>query len=225
MKAFHNDQSIKDKYVKRVIAHQASDNLIRGTGWANGRGCAVGCTLENYDHSRYPIELGIPEWLARVEDTLFDGMSLEKSKTWPEVFLKSITVGDDLERVKAPFLIMVLESVLQTFDHDKNPEVVKAINGSIALWKREDIGSDDWNEAAESAAWAAEAAEAVGAAALAARAVWAAAWAAEEAGAVWAVAWAVGAAEAAGAVWAVEATGAAKYDYFADQLIEIIKKV
>ena len=177
MQAFHNDQAIKDKYLARVIAHREADNIIRGTGWEDGKGCAVGCTLENYDHSRYPIELGIPEWLARVEDTLFEGMSLGKSRTWPEEFLKAVNVGADLEKIKGPFLIMVLRSALETFDHAKFPDVKSAIDGSIALWQRDDIGSDEWNKAAE-AAWAA--------------------------------------AEAA-------ARAAAKYDYFADQLLILIK--
>jgi hypothetical protein len=52
MKAFHNDQAIKDKYIARVEAHIKADNLIRGTGWYGGKGCAVGCTLEAYDHIR-----------------------------------------------------------------------------------------------------------------------------------------------------------------------------
>lgn len=75
LQSFHNDIAIKQKYLDRVIAHRKADNIIRGQGWSNGKGCAVGCTLENYDHAQYPIELGIPEWLARVEDTLFEGMT------------------------------------------------------------------------------------------------------------------------------------------------------
>ena len=61
MKAFHNDPAIKEKYLSRVRAHRAADELIRGTGWDGHRGCAIGCTLESYDHARYPIELGVPE--------------------------------------------------------------------------------------------------------------------------------------------------------------------
>jgi hypothetical protein len=125
MLSFHNDQAVKDKYVNRVIAHQKADNLIRGTGWNNGKGCAVGCTLESYDHSQYPIELGIPEWLAKLEDTL----------------------------------------------NDKYTDVTSAINGSIALWQRDDIGFVKWNKAAETA----ETARAAGAAA---ETAWAAARAA-----------------------------------------------
>lgn len=65
MKAFHNDKSIKEKYLNRVIQHQKLDKLKKGATGENGKGCAVACTLDMiYDHSRYPVELGIPEWLA-----------------------------------------------------------------------------------------------------------------------------------------------------------------
>ncbi len=135
MIAFHNDPKVKEKYLTRVIAHQKADNLIRGTGWENGKGCAVGCTLENYNHSAYEIELGIPEWLARLEDTLFESMSLKKSKTWPEKFLEAIPIGADLEKIKTPFLILILKHSIQSmraaqFDADKFPEVKKAIENS-----------------------------------------------------------------------------------------------
>jgi hypothetical protein len=72
MLSFHGKQEIKDKYLNRVIKHRELDNIIQGIGWENGKGCAVGCTLENYNHSRYPMELGLPEWLARLEDKIFE---------------------------------------------------------------------------------------------------------------------------------------------------------
>jgi hypothetical protein len=255
MQSFHNDVAVKQKYLDRVLAHQKEDNIIRGRGWSNGKGCAVGCTLENYDHSRYPIELGIPEWLARVEDRLFEGMSLEKSKTWPYDFLKAIPL-DITERqfelqVKAPFLVLVLESALTTFAHAKFPDVKTAIDGSIALWKRDDISSEDWNKAAGAATWSAHAAaeaaaeaatwsatwSARSAEAAAGAATWSATWSAAEA-ATWSATWpatwsaahaatwsaAEAAAEAAtwSATWSAGAAGAAKYDYFADELLRLL---
>jgi hypothetical protein len=261
LQAFHNDQTIKDKYIARVEAHEKADRIVRGTGWDGERGGAVGCTLENYDPSRYPVELGIPEWLARVEDTLFEGMSAKKASTWPRLFLSAITPGDNLERIKAPFLIMVLESTLTAFDHDKFPDVKSAVDGSIALWKRDDIGSAAWTTAAEAAvraAWAASraavrAAEAASRAAVRATAEpasWAS-WAAEAASraaeaasraaeaaaeaaaepasrASWA-AWAAvrASAEAAwaaaeAAAWAEAEAWAAKYDYFAEELLKML---
>src|SRR5262245_2657581 len=183
--AFHSDMSIKAKYLTRVENHIKMDNLVRGTGWnsEDGKGCAVGCTLEAYDHSLYPIELGIPEWLAKVEDTLFESMTLDMSRTWPLVFLSAIKPGVDLERTKGLFLVVVLKSALESLDHNKFPDVKLAIDRSIALWQHSNIGSSEWMtaKAAEAEAWAAAAeawAARAAAEAWAAEAAWAAAWAA-----------------------------------------------
>ncbi len=234
MLSFHNDPAVKLKYVLRTEAHREADNLIRGTGWNGSKGCAVGCTLEKYNHSQYPIELGIPEWLARVEDTLFEGMSHGRAMLWPSEFLMATPVGVTEEQfdrnVKAPFLVLVLESTLRTFDQAANPAVTAAVQRSIALWKRSDINSPAWLAEAEAAAaaaraaWAAtEAARAAEAAAEAARAARAAARAATEA-AAWAAARA--AAEAAWAAAAEAAWAAAtaeKCDAFADELLRLLK--
>jgi hypothetical protein len=225
LKAYHNDKSIKDKYVKRVTWHFEQDNIIRGIGWDGGKGCAIGCTLEKYDPSQYPIELGIPEWLARVEDTLFEGMSKDKSRTWPIDFLRAVNIGSDLEAIKAPFLIFALKDTLETFDSLEYPDVKKAVEVTIALWERDDIGSADWQEAADAAGSAAKtAADAARAAAkTAADAARAAAWAAADAAeaAVWA-AWA--AADAAEGVVAKTVACAAAYDRYADEILSLIKE-
>jgi len=201
LRAFHGEPALKIDRIARVDAHIAADELVRGATGDDGKGCAVWCTLDAYDHSRYPIELGIPEWLARVEDVLFEGMSVKKSKTWPRDFLMACGVGMDLDRVKAPFMVVVLKSTLTNFDHAKFPQVVAAVQGSIVLWERDDIGSEDWGSAgsaarsagsaAGSAAWsAAESAES---------AAWSAAWSAESA------AWSA----AESAVWSAGSAGSA----------------
>ena len=113
MKAFHNDQAIKDKYLARVRAHRAADELIRGTGWDGHRGCAIGCTLERYEHARYPIELGVPEQIAYLEDHLFERLPLDAAMAWPERVLSAIRVGADLSRVWPEFAIWMLTGVIQ----------------------------------------------------------------------------------------------------------------
>lgn len=35
-----------------IPSQDEADNIIRGTGWEDGKGCAIGCTLEKYDHAR-----------------------------------------------------------------------------------------------------------------------------------------------------------------------------
>ena len=155
MQSFHNDIEVKRKYVARTEQHRKADEIIRGTGWDGSKGCAVGCTLERYEHALYPVELGIPEWLAHVEDTLFEGMSADRAMLWPSEFLVAIPLGvteDQFERnVKAPFLVIVLESALKNFDHDKFPDCAAAVRGSIALWKRKDIGGRAWSAASSAA--------------------------------------------------------------------------
>lgn len=101
MLAYHNNEEIKAEYLARVRAHRAADALIQGTGWAHGKGCAVGCTLESYDHERYPIELGIPEVLAYLEDSLFELQTPADAQQWPQRFLAAIPSGADLHGVWA----------------------------------------------------------------------------------------------------------------------------
>jgi len=104
--SFHNDQAIKDKYVDRVKAHQKADEIIKGSYWEEGKGCGVGCTIHSSDHKAYQTELGIPTWLAHLEDEIFESLATEDAKFFPLQFLESIPVGVDLERAKAPFLIL-----------------------------------------------------------------------------------------------------------------------
>jgi hypothetical protein len=108
MLSYHNDPAIKEKYLARVRAHAADDELIHGTYWQDGKGCAVGCTVHSADHSAYEVELGIPRVLARLEDGIFEGMKNGRSKHWPEQFLSAIEVGRDLSLVWPRFAVWLL---------------------------------------------------------------------------------------------------------------------
>ncbi len=72
--SYHGKTSIKRRYLKRVRAHAKTDELIKGTYWDNGKGCAVGCTVHSGDHKAYETELGIPAWLAHLEDVIFENL-------------------------------------------------------------------------------------------------------------------------------------------------------
>ena len=109
LRGFHDSQELKDYYLARVRAHAAADRLVQGTGWEEGKGCAVGCTLEAYDHSRYPIELGVPCILAHLEDRLFERLPRAEAMTWPERFLSAIRPGADLRPVWPRFACWLLE--------------------------------------------------------------------------------------------------------------------
>lgn len=169
MKAFYGDPAVKEKYLARVRAHREADQLVRGTGWddATHRGCAIGCTLDAYDHSRYPTELGIPERVAHLEDWLFEHMPVEDALAWPERVLVSIKEGADLSRVWPEFAIWMLTDP----EHDMlqhagdRVDVRAAIEGVAALYRRTAVSREEWikvgaRAAAEAAEAAAEAARA-----------------------------------------------------------------
>lgn len=156
MLSFHGKQEIKDKYLARVIAHRKADAIIQGIGWENGKGCAVGCTLENYDHSRYPIELGLPKWLARLKDWIFENLPKEHAIEWPEKFLSIIPVGVCVEKVRYKLAVARMGSLidLQNKNLANNPDLKIIINEVINSLKLVKIcheaAIDNWS--ADSAA-------------------------------------------------------------------------
>jgi len=88
--------------------HKEADEIIHGKYWEDGKGCAVGCTIHSSDHSAYETELGIPQAIARLEDSIFEGLSNGDAKLFPEQFLTAINVGADLTGVADRFLYWLL---------------------------------------------------------------------------------------------------------------------
>ncbi|MGN6347059.1 MAG: hypothetical protein ACTHME_05090 [Candidatus Nitrosocosmicus sp.] len=244
MLAFHNDESIKNKYIQRLIEHYKADEIIKGIYWENGKGCAVGCTIHSSSHIKYEEELGIPIWLAKVEDAIFEGLPNEIAKEWPIKFLESIKVGSDLNKIKIHFLIFVIESIINKFDHKKFPKIKESIENILSFLKNNNNYSCSDYAASTAAATAAyDAAAAAAAASATATATATAAYAASYAAAASAsaaAAYAATAASYAAAAAAYAATAASdngadffiyyaekssQYQKFADKLIELIKEI
>ncbi len=126
--SFHGKQEIKDKYVERVKLHAAADEIIQGTYWQNGKGCAVGCTVHSADHSAYETELGIPQIIARLEDRIFEGLTNGEAKAFPLRFITAVPVGKDLTPVWKKFLVWLLvDPETGVIRHAKKDETKKAI--------------------------------------------------------------------------------------------------
>lgn len=174
MNTYHNDPAVKAKYVNRMKAHIAADELVRGTGWeSNGttKGCAVGCTLHSYDHKAFETELGIPEWLARLIDSLHENTSadyLPNGVPWAQAFLEAVPVGADLTNMEHQVHIFIQNQNMERvesldIDSELKQQVLDAINGVIYVRQRAidfgwDAESEAWS-AARSAARSAESAE------------------------------------------------------------------
>ncbi|MDQ2713886.1 MAG: hypothetical protein M3Z08_03160 [Chloroflexota bacterium] len=108
MLAFHNDPIIKDRYVARVKAHAAADEITQGTYWERGHGCAIGCVIHGAEHIRYETELGIPRQIAYLQDRIFENLPLVEAKEFALAFLQAIPVGTDLSMVIPRFIVWLL---------------------------------------------------------------------------------------------------------------------
>lgn len=155
MKAFNGDPEIKQKYIDRVIAHQKADEIINGVYWQNGKGCAVGCTIHSGNHRAYEEELGIPMVLARLEDSIFEGLPNDIERTWPLRFLESINVGADLSKVWPKFAIWLLTDKTYGVVQFAKPKGIKELINNVSnLYLRslkEKITKDEWSKAADAA--------------------------------------------------------------------------
>jgi hypothetical protein len=220
----------KEQFVNETKKHREMDNFMRGTyGRERGKACAVGCAIKSInllkdldlntdDHSIYETHLGVPEWLARLEDTLFENISENKHKDWPVKFAEAINEGSDLNEIKVAFIVYLMEQNLISirsckYDETANPDVKKAIDQTEAailqMINAQESGDRDKITAAESAAEsAARSAES---------AAWSAAWSAARS--------AESAARSAeSAAWsAARSAESAAFDSYAEKLLELIR--
>ena len=152
--AFHNDPKIKEKYIARVKAHAEADEIIKGRYWEDGKGRAVGCTIEGEDHNRYEKELGIPAILAHLEDRLFEDMSNEDAMKFPLQFLEAIPVGADLSQVFTKLVIWEWEDEKHGLKNIKEIKEDKELSDCCekvcGMYKRklngEEVKVKEWRE-------------------------------------------------------------------------------
>lgn len=219
MLAFHNDKKIQKKYINRVKAHYKADEIVQGIYWENGKGCAVGCTIENDGglnndwHGRYEKALGVPRVLARLEDRIFEGLTNGEAKEFPLRFVKAINVGADLSLVFYKFMYWLLVDPKEGVIQYARPDGRKAIQDIADLFERkingEDVDFERWMKARRAAA--------------AAYAAYADAYA-DAAAAAYAAAAAAAYAAAAAAAAAAQKARSARFSAMAEKLISLLKE-
>ena len=173
MLAYPNND--KQMYLDRVKFHREHDELQQGVGWeSNGvtRGCAVGCTLHEYNHAKYPALLGVPEVLARLQDQIFESLPREDALLFPEQFLAAIPdyqTKTDLSLVWPKLAVWLLtdpdHGVIRFVQDTKFAQQKIAIENVAKLWQRVIDGGvvsrDEWRAARDAASYAARAARIV----------------------------------------------------------------
>jgi hypothetical protein len=197
MIAYHGKSTEKSKILKQLRAHARADEIIKGGYWGDGKGCAVGCTLHSNRHEDYEPKFGIPQMLARLEDTVFEGLPNDEAKEWPVQFMEAIAAGADLSRVGWQFLHWLLtdKDVNPGIDHPLVRDAVRrCADVLVPLTRGKRVNLSAARPAARSAAaaarlaaWSADAArlaesaESAWSAESAESAAWSAAWSAESA--------------------------------------------
>jgi hypothetical protein len=240
----------KDKILSRIAQHRELDEIVQGTGFENGKGCAIGCSLDSYDHREYQRVVGVDGIVSGLIDWCHENLPAELSKDWPGRVAKALKSGADTTFIADWWYVWLLTEDLKSMDPDgvcaKMGELFRrAAEGdepTKAEWDREARAAwaawearaarEAWKAWAAREAWAARAAWEAGAA----RAAWeaGAAWEAweareareaREAGAAW-EARAAWAARAARAAWEARVAGAAGEAFVlraANKLIEIME--
>ena len=207
MRAFHGDSQIQARLIAQLRNHYERDEIVQGTYWQNGKGCAVGCTVHRADnpHALYPSLYGIPEQLAHLEDRIFEGLPNSQAKEFPLQFVMAISLAADLSLVWPRFAIWRLtdetHGVAQYANDTTRPCILRIAELYEQVVQGQDVAQSEFREAAD-AAEEAGAVEAAGAAD-----------AAEEA---WNASWAT--AGAAGA-----ATTKAQFEIMAEKLLELLE--
>lgn len=145
--AFKGKAAVKEKYLARVQRHYDADEITQGIYWENGKGCAVGCTMEQGGdgvHQAMEDTLGIPKELAYLEDRLFEELKNDDAKEFPLRFLKAIKPGADLSLVVAKFVVWQFEDEkygLSAIEKQiNNDEVFGFCKEVVALYKRKVAG-------------------------------------------------------------------------------------
>jgi hypothetical protein len=187
--SYHNDPALKLKYQQRFESHRLQDEVIQGIGFEDNKGCFVGCTLNDYNHKQFEVELGWPEWLAILADSIFEGLPKGDAPQFGTDLLEAVPVGVDLDPVKWKLAIWRHEKQVEQLRDSQESyaeEVCKAVQLVIDYCKDKLRGQKTEEEleeqrkkaesAAESARSAARSAEcAARSAARSARSVWSAA--------------------------------------------------
>jgi len=111
--AFHNKESLKQEIISRMKEHIELGQLVQGEGYDkfSGKGCAVGCSINCYDHQSFADTLGVDIWIAQIYDSIHEDINVKHIAKFNIDFLNSIPIGmtiqqSDMVRLKLFYFIL-----------------------------------------------------------------------------------------------------------------------
>lgn len=158
MEAFQNNPEFKRQLVEAAIEHRKAGDYLPGEyAKKNGRfrGCSVGCSLhdvqklrgvavEDYgDHGLLADTLGVPEWLCRLQDGIFENLPDDQRSGWTERLYAAIPIGADLEPVHHKLVIRrvarLADAQRKAFESttDEHGQVLAVLNQVLACHRDE----------------------------------------------------------------------------------------
>jgi len=155
--SFFGDQCLRDAVVERVREHQRLDQIAQQIYWDGSKGCAIGCVLHGDQHLAFEQQLGLPVFLAYIDEHIFERLPLEEARAWPLRFIEAVPVGVDLELVFPRFMHWLLSDPNGMRQY-ANAEMLPIIDSLVAMYARRIEGVPFDLCAAESATSAARSA-------------------------------------------------------------------
>ena len=132
MISFGGDSALKARLQANIERHLKADTLVQGMTGQDDKGCSVWCSAGYYDHARAAEEYLLPEWLWRLNDTLYEGMTASDALQFPAQLWAAIPVGVDLEPVQWRLAILRHERQLEALA--SNPEAyARQVEGALRL--------------------------------------------------------------------------------------------
>jgi len=153
--SFHCEPDLKHAVLERLKKHQLLDEIVQGTYWENGKGCLIGCALHSAHHSAFETHLGLPEWLAHLTESIFEGLPKKEAIKFPVQCIEAIPVGADLSLVWhqfAAWLILDPDHGVHRFNSDPRILDVGHMHADSALGKGH--SDKEWHAAGFAAGFA-----------------------------------------------------------------------
>jgi hypothetical protein len=146
--AWQGSEALKSEHCTRIERHRKADEIVQGIGFDGRRGCAVGCSLDKYDHALFAEVFGLEPAVPRLVDRIHESLTPKQSIAWPGRFANALPVGADTRLLWPRFAVWMLRRVRR----GKTGDVRGAIDRVVALYERRIAGDeppkDEWRNAA-----------------------------------------------------------------------------
>ena len=143
MKAFNNEQQLKNELLLNLKQHQELDDFVRGKWLTTDKnhlgefkGCFYGCTMQT---SKNPIEkfsekYNIDLWYCYLTEKIFEGLPEQEASAFPYQSIEKIPLGFDFNKFKSDFFKANLTKQKEWI---KDIGVLKVLDECIVLFDKQ----------------------------------------------------------------------------------------